>query len=213
VDDSFIEKLRSWTASLTPTDFNFKQKPFQQEKGRLEEPVEGAIQSAIRFGRLMFDKNHADYFKFQLMNTVLGGYFGSRLMTSIREDKGYTYGIGSSMSVMEDGAYFFITTEVGVDVREATIKEVYNELDRLKNELIPAEELGRVKNYMLGDFLRHADGAIAMMENFKNIHFNKLKPTYYTDFIHAIHEATAEELQALANKYFVESELTLVTAG
>lgn len=213
VDEAFIEDLRKWTAQLTPTAKSYTKSEFTQLKKRIDIPVDDAIQSAIRFGRLMFDKNHEDYFKFQLLNTVLGGYFGSRLMVNIREDKGYTYGIGSSMSVMEDGAYFFITTEVGVDVKEPTIQEIKDELKRLRTELIPEEELNRVKNYMLGDFLRHADGPIAMMENFKNIHFNRLKKTYYTDFIKAVNQATSDELLHIAQTYLGEDDLTLVTAG
>lgn len=212
-DKVFMDKLQSWAESLGGDFPKFNPKPLLQQKGRLDVSVDNAIQSAIRFGRLMFDKNDPDYFKFQLLNTVLGGYFGSRLMSNIREDKGYTYGIGSGMSTMQDAAYFFISTEVAVEVREDTISEVHKELARLRDELIPEDELIKVKNYMLGDFLRHADGSIAMMETFKNIYFNKLKTTYYTDFIQTINQCTAEELREVARNYLKEEDLVIVTAG
>jgi zinc protease len=120
--------------------------------GRSEILKDDAIQSAIRIGRIVVDKKHKDYFGLQILDTVLGGYFGSRLMTNIREDKGYTYGIGSACAVLEDAAYFFVTTEVAKEVKEDTIKEIYFELNRLTTDLIPADELERVKNYMLGEF-------------------------------------------------------------
>lgn len=213
ISDDFIERLRNWANRFNVRSNDSTVQEFVQEKGRVQVPYQDALQSAIRIGRLMFDKNHPDYFKFQLLNTVLGGYFGSRLMANIREDKGYTYGIGSGMSVLEDGGFFFVTTEVGADVKENAMNEVYNEFDRLRNQPIPADELMRVKNYMLGEFLRQTDGPISMMETFKNIYYNKLKPTYYNDFIEAIHDAAAAELQDLANKYLNKEEMLEVVAG
>jgi len=213
VDDDFIQRLNEWSGLLKPIVKKYQPIDPIQSKGRINEKVPNALQAAIRFGRLFVDKNHPDYFKFQLLNTAFGGYFGSRLMTNIREDKGYTYGIGSTAAVMENASYIYISTEVGVEVKEATINEILSEMERLRTELIPEEELARVKNYMLGDFLRHADGAIAMMENFKNIHFNQLKNSYYSDFISAIHAATAEELNEIANRYFNPADYLIVTAG
>lgn len=213
VNEEFIADLKDWTSTLNGNAVVFEGLEPVQTMGRIDVPVKDAIQSAIRIGRMMFDKNHPDYFEFQLLNTAFGGYFGSRLMANIREDKGYTYGIGSGLSVMEDAAYFFISTEVGIDVKEATIDEVFKEMELLHTELLSAEELEKVKNYMLGDFLRHADGPIAMMENFKNIHFNKLKESYYTDYIKAVNEATPESLQVIAKKYLNRNDLTIVTAG
>lgn len=213
VSQQFINDLNEWVQTLSGLCVAFESPKPVQTKKRIDVPVTGAIQSAIRIGRQLINKNHPDYFKFQLLNTTFGGYFGSRLMTNIREEKGYTYGIGSGLSVMENASYFFISTEVGVDVREATIDEIFKEIEALKTTLIPADELEKVKNYMLGDFLRHADGPIAMMENFKNILFNHLGETYYTDFIQAVNTATSEELRVLAQRYFQKEDLTIVTAG
>ncbi|MBK8928072.1 MAG: insulinase family protein [Crocinitomicaceae bacterium] len=134
-------------------------------------------------------------------------------MANIREDKGYTYGIGSAVAVLEDQAYFFVSTEVAKEVTEATIHEIYVELDRLKNEPIPADELERVKNYMLGEFLRQSDGAAAMMDSFKNIWFNELNVSYYNDFIQAIHKITSDDLMNLAKKYFDRAHMVEVVAG
>lgn len=213
VDDSFIEKLKDWASKMGTTSPTYSSDTFNQTKGKITKTKDGAIQTAIRIGHLMIQKNHPDYYKFQILNTILGGYFGSRLMTNIREDKGYTYGIGSGLSVLDDSAYFFISTEVAKEVVDKTLTEIYNEIDKLKNDYIPTDELEKVKNYLLGEFLRHADGPIAMMENFKNIYFNNLSEDYYTDFIHAINYVTAKQLKDLANKYWVKENMLEVLAG
>jgi zinc protease len=109
-----------------------------------------AVQSAIRIGRVLFNKSHPDYCKFQVLNTVFGGYFGSRLMANIREDKGYTYGIGSGVNNLVHSGYFFISTEVGTDVTSAALKEIYHEMKRMREELVDENELETVRNYILG---------------------------------------------------------------
>jgi zinc protease len=213
VDDRVIDDLRTWSSKLGSKNSVYMKAGAEPKVGRTEIIKEDAIQSAIRIGRIVVDKKHKDYFGLQILDTVLGGYFGSRLMTNIREDKGYTYGIGSACAVLEDAAYFFVTTEVAKEVKEDTIKEIYFELNRLTTDLIPADELERVKNYMLGEFLRQSDGPAAMMESFKNLWFNKLEASYYTDFIHAIHTLTSEDLRLLAQKYFVKEQMVEVVVG
>lgn len=214
VSDQFIQQIEKWADNFPANPEKNIQPNLDQKKGRIdiEVPNSQGVQAAIRIGRQLFNKNHPDYFNFQLLNTYLGGYFGSRLMTNIREDKGYTYGISSHLTVQENAAAFIIATEVGVEVKEETIKEIFIELENLRTQLIEEDELQKVKNYMLGDFLRRADGPIALMENFKNIHFNHLKKTYYTDFIQAIHKATASDLREVAQRYLQDSEMLIVTA-
>ncbi len=174
---------------------------------------EGALQSAIRIGKIMFNKTHPDFFALQILNTVLGGYFGSRLMTNIREDKGYTYGIGSGLVSLQHGGYFFITTEVGVDVCAAAINEIYFELNRLQTELIPEEELQLVKNYLLGNFLRSVDGPFAMAERFKGIMEYNLGYDYFENYINTIKSVNAKHLMDLANNYLNKLSLTELVVG
>jgi predicted Zn-dependent peptidase len=172
-----------------------------------------AIQSAIRIGRIMFNRNHPDYFPFTILNTVLGGYFGSRLMSNIREDKGYTYGIGSGIISHIDDGYFFISTEVGAEVREAAIHEIYKELARLREELIPEEELTLVKNYMIGAFQRSIDGPFAQADRHKIITLHQLTPDYYDRYLETIRTVTPADLMMLANKYLEENSMFEIIAG
>lgn len=213
VGEDVIDEIRNWTSQLSGQKSTPVKQQIVSKTGRTEIEKKDAIQTAIRIGRTCIDKKHPDYFGLQILDTILGGYFGSRLMANIREDKGYTYGIGSAFAVMDDAAYFFISTEVAKEVKENTITEIYFELDRLKNELIPEDELERVKNYMLGEFLRQMDGPGAMMESFKNIWFNQLSQDYYSRFIHAINNYTAAELRDLAKKYYLRERMVEVVVG
>lgn len=172
-----------------------------------------AIQSAIRVGRILFNKTHKDYYHFQVLNTILGGYFGSRLMANIREDKGYTYGIGSGLASLVHGGYFYISTEVGADVTQKALDEIYLEMKRLREELVGADELTTVKNYILGQFLRSVDGPFALADKFKGIWMFGLDYNYYHDYFHAVNNVTAEQLQAIANTYLQEKDMIECVAG
>ncbi len=172
-----------------------------------------AIQSAIRIGRVLFNKTHPDYFKFQVLNTILGGYFGSRLMANIREDKGYTYGIGSGLTSYVNAGYFAISTEVGADVTNNALEEIYKELKRLREELVSTEELETVRNYILGQFLRSVDGPFALAEKFKAIYEFGLDYNYYDNYFSSVKSVTPTELCDLANKYLKQEDLIECVVG
>jgi len=172
-----------------------------------------AIQSAVRVGRLMFNKKDPDYFKFQVLNTILGGYFGSRLMANIREDKGYTYGIGSGLASLVNSGYFFISTEVGTDVTKDTLKEIYKEIKILREELVDADELETVRNYILGQFLRSVDGPYSLGDKFKAIWEFGLGYDYFEKYFEAVKTITPEEIKALANTYLQEKDLIELVVG
>lgn len=174
---------------------------------------EEALQSAIRIGKIMFNKTHPDFHPMQVLNTVYGGYFGSRLMSNIREDKGYTYGIGSGMVSLKNAGYFFISTEVGVDVCKDALKQIYFEMDRLKEELISEDELQLVKNYMLGTFLRNVDGPFALADRFKGIMEYNLGYDYFDKYLATVKNITALQIRELANKYFDKSSMIELVVG
>lgn len=122
---------------------------------------EGAVQSAIRIGRRLFNRNHPDYPGMAVLNTVLGGYFGSRLMSNIREDKGYTYGIGSALVSMKQEGYFFISTEVGADVTIPALTEILV-IRLFSRQFVDEEELEMVRNYMRGTFIKGIESAFRL---------------------------------------------------
>lgn len=172
-----------------------------------------AVQSAIRMGKLSINRNHPDFPALQVLNTVLGGYFGSRLMTNIREDKGYTYGIGSGVASLKDAGYFFIATEVGTDVCASALQEIEKEVNLLKTEAVGAEELNLVRNYMLGSMLGSLENAFSHADKFKNIYFSGLDYDYYQKYIQTVKTISPEEIKDMANTYLDWEGMTKVVVG
>lgn len=177
----------------------------------IEKP--GAMQSAIRIGQPIFNKLHSDYNKFLLLNTVLGGYFGSRLMSNLREDKGLTYGVHSFVTNYKHVGYFSVSTEVKVDSTELALEEILFELNRLRDIKIDADELSRVKNYIYGTFLRTFDGPFALSERFKAVHDIGEGFSFYKRSLDEILQVTTDELLETAQKYLVPEEMITLVVG
>ena len=172
-----------------------------------------AKQSAVRTGIKMPVQSHPDFLKLNILNTILGGYFGSRLMKNIREEKGYTYGIGSALISLQNAGLLIIVSEVGADYAKETLSEIFKEINRLKEEKISKEELTLVKNYMMGDFLRSFDGPFALSESYRSIIDFDLTPDFFNQGIKAIKTITPEEILQLANQYLVEENFVTTIAG
>lgn len=202
---------RNWDKSL-PVHRNLFSFPVRRGDLQYIER-EDALQSAIRIGHISVNRSHPDFAALQVLNTVLGGYFGSRLMTNIREDKGYTYGIGSALVSLENTGYFFIASEVGTEVCAATMAEIEKEINRLKTELIPAGELKLVKNYMLGSFLGSLENAFSHADKFKNLLFSGLDYDYYSQYVRTVKEISAAKLLELARFYIDFDSFEKVIVG
>ena len=174
--------------------------PAVTKKYRLTNDPKG-LQGAIRIARDFPNRHHPDFMKMMVLNTVFGGFFGSRLMSNIREEKGYTYGIHSYVQNHFQDTALLISTEAGKDVTEATVEEIYKEMEILREELIDEEELLLVRNYLIGNILGDLDGPFHIIGRWKNIILNNLKEEYFYDSIKMIKTISAEELKTLANKY------------
>jgi predicted Zn-dependent peptidase len=192
---------------------NSYEKALENAKENFYLEKEGALQTAIRLGRILFNKTHEDYLDFLVLNTILGDYFGSRLMSNIREDKGYTYGIGSMVAELHETGYFLIATEVGKDVKDAALEEIKKELELLQLELVAEDELVLVKNYMLGQLLKSADGPYSMTDLFLSVEPHGLDQNFYNKAIDALHQITPERIRELAKRYLNWEDLTIVAAG
>ncbi len=207
--DEFFGK--DW-ANSSPSALNkFSYLPKSATKISIEKP--DSVQSAIRMGKLVINRSHLDFPSFQILNTVLGGYFGSRLMANIREDKGYTYGIGSGAASLKHAGYFFIATEVGADVCENALAEIYKEIEILRSEKVSDEELELVRNYMLGSLLGSLENIFSHADKFKNLHFSNLGYDYYSNYIHTVKNITAEKIQQIAQVYLDPTSFVEVVVG
>lgn len=174
---------------------------------------EDALQSSIKLGGFVMDRLHPDFLKARVMVTLFGGYFGSRLMSNIREDKGYTYGIGAGIVTYPGVSVLAISTEAANEYAEAVITEVYKEMDLLCNEHVPQTELDMVKNYMLGDWCRSYEGPFSLSDAWIYVETGGLDKEFFVRSIDAIQSITCEEVQALAQKYLCKENLIEVIAG
>jgi predicted Zn-dependent peptidase len=172
-----------------------------------------SVQSAIVLGNISINKMHPDFMKLSVLNTLFGGYFGSRLMSNIREEKGYTYGIHSSFVSYPHAGFIEIFSEVGKDVRDATLNEIEKEINLLRTELVSSEELDIVKNFISGKILRSIDGPMKFSETLKGLLIYNQEVSYISEFLKTVREVTAEELQQLAVQYLNFSDMYCVTVG
>lgn len=174
--------------------------PATEKKYRITNDANG-VQGAIRLARPFPNRHHPDFLGVQVLNSLFGGFFGSRLMNNIREDKGYTYGIYSYLQNHMQESAWLVSTEAGRDVSEATIAEVYNEMALLRDELVDEEELLLVRNYLMGTILGDLDGPFHIIGRWKNIILNDLPGDFFYQTINSIKHISAKELQVLANRY------------
>ena len=165
-----------------------------------------SVQGAIRIARHFPNRHHPDFASAQVLNNIFGGFFGSRLMSNIREDKGYTYGIHSYLQNHIQQSAWVVSTDAGKDVCRATIDEVYKEMSILKTEFVELDELNLVKNYMLGSLLGDLDGPFQIIGRWKSYILNGLTEEYFYNTIKVVREIQPEQIKDLANKYLNEED-------
>lgn len=173
----------------------------------------GSVQTAIRIGSRTINKRHPDYPALKVLDSILGGYFGSRLMRNLREEKGYTYGIRSGVTSLDLSGFKVISTEVGNRYCKSALDEIYREIRILQEEPVKRNELEIVRNYMAGELLRMFDGPFALAESFKSAWEFGLDNSYFYRFAEKIKTIDPDEIMYLANKYYSIDELFEVTVG
>lgn len=187
--------------------------PFKESKGIIKNSLSSAVQSSIVIGRILPKVDSEDYIPLTVLNCLFGGYFNSRLMSNIREEKGYTYGIDSALVPFNYGNTMFIVSDVAMDKTDATIEEVFKEMQRLQNEKVSQEELSMVKNYMTGEFLRATDGVAEISENYDYIIRFGLREDYNSYMLEEIRKTDAESLMLLAQKYLKPEDFLASVVG
>lgn len=173
-----------------------------------------SAQTTVRIGRILpLTWDSEGYALFLVLNTLLGGYFGSRLMSNIREEKGYTYGVHSATAVGRDDVKFFLTMDVGNEVAAAAVAEVYNEIDRLCQELVTEEELQMVCRYMEGDFIRTVDGVFERGERFLQMATAGISEKFTQNYFNALRSVSPADIQRLAQTYLRRDDLKEICVG
>lgn len=171
------------------------------------------MQSAVRMGMLSLERCHPDYLKARVMVTLFGGYFGSRLMSNIREEKGYTYGISAGIAPYPGQGILVINTETANEFVEPLVREVYHEIDRLQNDPVLEDELFMVKNYMLGEMCRSYESAFSLADAWMFVQVSGFGDTHFEDVLNTIKNITPEEIRELAGRYLCKEKLKEVISG
>lgn len=170
-------------------------------------------QAAIRIGRRLFPETHADYNGLYMLNTILGGYFGSRLMNEIRENQGLTYGIYSSIDTFVQDGCFYISTETTVEQVDKMLVAIEGEVAKLRTQLIPNEELTMARNYLMGHLMTQLDGPIPCLDFIKTYKIEGIADSRFFELIQTIQTITPEELQSLAVSYLDLSEWVTIVVN
>ena len=176
-------------------------------------PVEDAAQSSIRIGRLLFPRSHPDFVGMQVLATLLGGYFGSRLVHNLREERGYTYGVLAAMVNLRRSGYLAIATEVGAEVTKDAVAQIFAEMERLKTEPVTEDELENVKRSMLGEVMRILDGPFGIVDVAIESIQTGVGGDYINGFIREVEAITPQRIMELAQKYLDRETFTTVIVG
>jgi predicted Zn-dependent peptidase len=228
--EALLELLAQVPRSRPITDSPSLITPRSDPRRVLEIP--GAVQSAVRAGRLLFPRGHEDFVGMQVVATILGGYFGSRLIQNLREERGYTYGVMAAMVNLRAAGYLAIATEVAAEATGDAVEQIFAEMERLKRELVAEDELENVRRSMLGEVMRILDGPFGIVdvviENIQvsgaaggadgvgggwNAHCGCSARDYINDFIRQIEATTPERVRDLARKYLDRAAFTAVIVG
>jgi len=173
----------------------------------------GSAQSTLYIGLPAIDPSNPDYIPLQVMDSLLGGSFGSRITSNIREQKGYTYSPRSQVSVRYRDGYWVEVADVTTAVTGPSIKEILYEIDRLQNAPPSAAELDGIKNYLAGVFVIRNSSRDGVINQLQFVDFHQLGDNYLNTYVQKVHAVTPEQVQDMAKKYVVKEKLTIVVVG
>ena len=175
--------------------------------------LKSAVQDSIRLGGLMMDVADVDYLPMRVLTTVLGGYFGSRLMKNVREEKGYTYHIGADLITNTPQVMFLVHCEGQAGKSNDIIAEVQREMQRLQCEPISDAELSMVRNYMTGEICRNYESAFSLADAYIFVDHLGLPLTHMEETLEVIRTVDSAQLQQLAQRYLHPEQLHTIVVG
>lgn len=183
------------------------------EATKINIPTANKMQAAVKIGAVTLHRLDPDYSVFYLLVQILGGYFGSRLMKNLREEKGLCYNIYASIDRLKSSNYFYISADVDKNKLEVSLEEIKREIEFLKTTLVSDDELAMVKNYINGKILAGLDGPFRSSQLLKNYLSYELDFDQFRDFNERISQASPEQLMEVAKKYLDVEKMTQVIVG
>jgi len=211
------EVLKLVESRLSHLKFNNEIKQLTQElkshlSGQYKLDKKDSLQASVRFGFQTIRKTHPDFCKLSFVNEILGGYFGSRLMSNIREEKGYTYGIGSYLTQLKHGSFFQILTDVKAEHSASTVEEIQKEIKTLQTEKVSVEEIDKVRNYLFGSLASSINTPFDLMDKYKSVHFFDLGYDYFKTYLEEMKSISSEDIIETANQY-LSTDPVIVVCG
>jgi len=216
VNDNHLSFLKTFLKKLEFSKKKYSKIKFEtiaHSPLKIYHKIENSVQSSLRVGKITINKLHADFFDLNICTIILGGYFGSRLMTNIREDKGYSYGIYAGNISLQESGFFVISAESGKDVYKKALEEIYKELKKIRTIPVSEEELNRVKRWLFGNIIKNFDGPLALSEAYKSIISYHLTKEYFLRYLEKINNITPEIILNTAQKYLHENSMTEIVTG
>jgi len=213
-DESEIDKVLDYLDYLKPNNAKDISHPIPKARSsKINLEIKDSVQSSISIGKSFPTKNHEDFIPLYIVNELLGGFFGSRLMTNIREEKGYTYGIYSQIIPMFNSSMFCISTDVAKEYAKKTCDEVYKEIEKLQTNPVDDEELDGLKKHIKGKILLSIDGPYSMMDKFIKVRSHGLNIDYYKKLYDKVSNIDQEEIMNITKKYLDLKTLNKVIVG
>jgi predicted Zn-dependent peptidase len=206
ISDSFS----GWKRGPEPL-VNIARPAVQRRVELVEKP--GAVQSTLYLGLPVVDPSNSDYIALQVMDSILGGSFGSRITANIREQKGYTYSPFSSINARYRDAYWAEMADVTTAVTGPALKEIFYEIDRLQKEPPPADELKGIQAYMSGIFVLRNSTRQGVIGQLSYVDFHGLAADYLTTYVQKINAVSPAQVQEMAKKYLGIEKMTVVVVG
>jgi len=180
---------------------------------KVEHITKEGVQTSLRLGKRSLNRKDEFYPDLLLFNHILGGYFGSRLMKNIREEKGLTYGIYSSINPFRHDSFFAIGADVNKDNRDVALEEIRKEMKRMRTEAVDSTELEIARNHFLGSLQSEVANPFSVTDKIKNIHLNDLSKNYYPQLFKRINALTAKDLLRVGEQYVHEDAMFIATVG
>lgn len=215
VDDKCVAAIEKRFGDIWGSNENidFAVAPPVSVPGASKVKINGVLQSGIRVGRMVMDTSHPDFHRFRFLTVILGGYFGSRLMSNIRERNGYTYHIEAEIDAYGSRNAFMISTETDNEYVEPLLAEVDKELKRLRDEYVPKEELELVRNYTLGELCREYEGVLPKAEVFISLWLSGQPFEAVNDYLDTVCSVSQTELRSLAQEYLSPEQMSQIVVG
>lgn len=204
---------KDWSGNAPDTCLGVFSPADLPQQRRKDLPMEGALQASVRIGMPLCPITHPDFAPFKVLDYVFGGYFGSRLMSNIREDKGYTYGISSYIIPLRQLPVWMLSSEVKADCTEKVLGEIEKEITKLHKKLVPDKELDLVRQAFMGDFVRELDGTFELAERMKFFILCGIDADFYRRSEEVLFGITPEEIRQMARKYLDPGRFCTITVG